>query len=233
MQGSSCRGGARWRGEVPIDLERKLGLDGARGAHGRRILGRWVSGSGHSARSSGLLRGDYFELCVNSRLCGNITSLGSPLQAPRPISDAPAPDPFAWRRAAQAGDAHAQFCLGDSHFEGRGVGRNHRAAAHFYRRAAEQGVPLAWLRLAFMYEHGLGIEQDDFIALRWCRRAAEYGFLSAMLNLGDRYAEGTNGAAGQRAGAQVVQSRRFRRRCFRGSAAGIAPSVAASAAPQR
>jgi uncharacterized protein len=161
-----------------------------------------------------LLRGDYFELCMNFSPGEGVGGQEHHFRAGCVKWAAEQGDVFAqfelgtwytnglnvsqdhreavrwWQRAAQAGFAPAQLDLADSYFEGRGVEQDHGAAAYWYKRAAEQGAPLAWLRLAFMYEHGLGIEQDDFIALRWYRRAAELGFLSAMLNLGDRYAEG-------------------------------------------
>lgn len=155
-----------------------------------------------------LLRGDYYQLCMNFTGRGGYYYVNDQARCLKWAAErgdvwkqAQLGDWYAdrqdhseavrwWQRAARAGNAWAERSLADSYFEGRGVEQGHEAAAYWYKRAAEQGVPIAWLRLAFMYEHGLGIEQDDFIALGWYRRAAEYGFLGAMLNLGDRYAEG-------------------------------------------
>jgi uncharacterized protein len=155
-----------------------------------------------------LLRGDYFELCMNFTGRGGYHYVNDQARCLKWAAErgdvwkqAQLGDWYAdrqghseavrwWQRAARAGNAWAERSLGDSYFAGRGVEQDLQAAAYWYKRAAEQGVPIAWQHLALMYERGLGIEQDDFIAIRWYRRAAEYGFLTAMLNLGDRYAEG-------------------------------------------
>lgn len=48
-----------------------------------------------------------------------------------------------WRPLAIAGDADAQYNLGQSYFRGRGVAEDPKQAEAWYRRAAEQGQPLA------------------------------------------------------------------------------------------
>ena len=44
-----------------------------------------------------------------------------------------------WRKAAEQGDAKAQFNLGVMYDKGQGVMRNYAEAAKWYRKAAEQG----------------------------------------------------------------------------------------------
>ena len=95
-----------------------------------------------------------------------------------------------YAQTAQQGNAEAQFILGKSYFEGRGVPNDSYAAAAWYRKAAEQGHTRAQVNLGFMYENGWGVAKDYGQALVWYRKAAKQGNAEAQSNLGSSYANG-------------------------------------------
>ena len=79
----------------------------------------------------------------------------------------------AWyRRAAEQGDARAQYNLGGMYREGRGVPQDAAGAVAWYRRAAEQGHVRAQYNLGGMYAEGLGVPPDAVEALMWLTIAA-------------------------------------------------------------
>jgi len=68
---------------------------------------------------------------------------------------------------APAGDAEAQFTLGDMYRWGDIGPANFEKALYWYTRAARQGNVDAMLGLAGMYGHGQGVTQDKVAAYRW------------------------------------------------------------------
>ena len=103
-----------------------------------------------------------------------------------------------YRKAAEQGNAIAQFHLGFMYDFGRGVPQDYAAAVSWYRKAAEQGNADAQLHLgvmydkgSFMYDKGKGVPQDDAAAVSWYRRAAEQGDAHGQLALGVMYFRGT------------------------------------------
>jgi localization factor PodJL len=106
----------------------------------------------------------------------------------------PARDALAAIRAlATAGDPAAQFELGSRYSDGRGVGRDAKAAAQWFQKAAEQGLAPAQYRLGSLYEKGVGLDRDYAQARGWYQRAAQAGNARAMHNLAVLYAEGGEG----------------------------------------
>jgi hypothetical protein len=77
-----------------------------------------------------------------------------------------------WLASAEAGDAEAQYYVGEIHEKGLGTAPDHEAAAEWYRRAAEQGYAPAQINLGYLYEKGLGVERDPRRALEWYREAS-------------------------------------------------------------
>lgn len=77
-----------------------------------------------------------------------------------------------WLEQARAGDAQAQYRVGEIHEDGMGRPADHAQAFHWYRQAAEQGHRKAQVALGYFYEMGQGVEQDLGESLRWYRRAA-------------------------------------------------------------
>jgi TPR repeat protein len=94
------------------------------------------------------------------------------------------------QKAANAGDAQAQFRLALMHDAGKGVQQNPEKAARWLQKAAEQGHVEAQYNLATMYDIGHGVAQDYTEAAKWYRAAAGQGYTSAQKNLGAKYGMG-------------------------------------------
>ena len=94
------------------------------------------------------------------------------------------------RKAAEQGDAMAQYNLAAMYANGRGVPKDYREAMRWYRKAAEQGDASAQCNLGLMYENGRGVPKDDREAVLWYRKAAEQGNAMAQYNLGLMYGNG-------------------------------------------
>ena len=91
---------------------------------------------------------------------------------------------------AEAGNAVAQFNLGQMYASGKGVTRDDADAVKWYCLAAKQGYDAAQNNLGVRYANGRGVERDEAKAVEWFRRAANNGNATAQNNLGARYADG-------------------------------------------
>ncbi len=78
-------------------------------------------------------------------------------------------------RAAEQGDATAQFYRGVMYSKGQGVPQDYAEALRWYRRAAAQGNAGAQNNLGVMYDKGQGVPQDDVQAYLWFYLAAAQG----------------------------------------------------------
>lgn len=102
-------------------------------------------------------------------------------------------DDEAWallRRAAIAGQPHAQFLLGDAFELGTGVKQDPAQARLWYQRAAESGHTTACLNLGYLHATGALPDSDLTEGMRWYERAAELGNIEAMVNLAARLMAG-------------------------------------------
>lgn len=95
------------------------------------------------------------------------------------------------REAAVQGDAEAQFNLGVSYDNGKGVPKDYQQAVSWYRKAAEQGHAKAQFNLGMSYANGQGVPKDDQQAIAWLRKSAEQGDVNAQFNLGVIYGVGS------------------------------------------
>jgi membrane associated rhomboid family serine protease len=93
-------------------------------------------------------------------------------------------------KAADLGDAEAQYDLGDIFEHGEGVPTDMPTAIAWYTKGAEQGESLAQDRLARIYENGSGVPRDMREAIKWYRKAAEQGEILDQYRLGELYSEG-------------------------------------------
>ena len=93
-------------------------------------------------------------------------------------------------RAADPGQADAQYQLGRMYMTGEGVPRDTGKGLYFYRIAAEQGHSEAQYSLAVRYTIGEGVATDDYEAHRWYKRAANEGHGKAQHNLALTYLHG-------------------------------------------
>lgn len=94
---------------------------------------------------------------------------------------------------AEQGNIEAQFSLGLSYDQGRGVPKDKQEAIRWYRRAAIQGDTFAQNTLGDNYWEGTGVPKDDREAVRWWRLAADKGFVPAQHSLGKILAGGGQG----------------------------------------
>ncbi|MBL0460824.1 tetratricopeptide repeat protein [Aeromonas dhakensis] len=90
----------------------------------------------------------------------------------------------ALKENADAGDAIAQFELGQKYRLGQGVKRNNSEAFHWYKKSAEQGESRSQNAIGVMYKLGLGVKKDYKQALIWYQKSAAQGNSQAQFNLG-------------------------------------------------
>ena len=87
------------------------------------------------------------------------------------------------KKAADEGDAFAQYNLGSHYFDGRGVAKDYAEAVKWYRKAAEQGNASGQFVLGYMYESGKGVTKDEVEAVKWYQKAAAQGNADAIRRL--------------------------------------------------
>ena len=95
-----------------------------------------------------------------------------------------------YRKAAEQGDASAQYNLGYCYQHGLGVPQNYAETVKWYRQAAEQGHAPAQYNLGYCYQHGRGVSQNYTEAVKWFRKATEQGHARAQYKLGNCYSWG-------------------------------------------
>ena len=102
------------------------------------------------------------------------------------------PEAVKWfRKAAEQGDAKAQFNLSVFLEEGIGVEKNEIEGQKWGQKAADQGYAEAQCGLGLNYTYGFGgIAPDKTEGAKWFRKAAEQGLATAQYYLGDCYAVG-------------------------------------------
>jgi hypothetical protein len=93
-------------------------------------------------------------------------------------------------KAAEAGDAKAEFDLGRAYEDGKGMPQDDAMAAEWFRKSAEQGNADAQNSLGAMYAQGRGVERDRTEAMRWYRKAASNGSPDAMYHIAIAYYNG-------------------------------------------
>lgn len=127
------------------------------------------------------------------------------------------------RKAAEKGDAKAQFELAEMYFQGEGVaqdsdegirwcrkaadhgnaqalmylahGVDPAEAARLHRKAADLGDAEAQFILGEDYYGGRGVPRDKEAAIQWYQQAAERGHLQAQLYLATMYSSGEASAS--------------------------------------
>lgn len=77
-----------------------------------------------------------------------------------------------WQPKAEAGDAEAQFQLGQMYALGHGFKQNFNSAIEWYEKAAVQGNAKARTALGILYYYGVGVEEDKEKAGEWFEKAA-------------------------------------------------------------
>jgi TPR repeat protein len=95
-----------------------------------------------------------------------------------------------YQKAADQGNAYAQFNLGWLYENGQGVQKDLGKAAEFYQKAADQGFDNAEYNLGVLYANGRGVQKDLRKAAELFQKAADQGFAPAQHNLGLAYDHG-------------------------------------------
>jgi len=93
-------------------------------------------------------------------------------------------------KAAEDGNAKAQFNLGFCYGKGQGVAQDYAKAVEWWQKAADQGYAPAQFALGLSYKMGLGVPQDYAKAIEWYRKAADQGDAQAQSGLGICYDNG-------------------------------------------
>lgn len=112
----------------------------------------------------------------------------------------------ALQQRAQAGDAVAQFLLGQACMEGRGRPIDVSTGKAWFERAANGGLPLAMNMLGRCHELGQGTAVNHELAAVWYRKAADNGLDWGMYNLANLLATG-RGVAKDETGAYALYLR--------------------------
>jgi TPR repeat protein len=96
----------------------------------------------------------------------------------------------AYRQAAEAGEASAQFALGRLYLRGSDPPQDHAQALEWFEKAATQGNPGAEYELGVMYEGGDGAKRDSVAAAGWFLKSATQGYGPAQIGLAGMFERG-------------------------------------------
>jgi TPR repeat protein len=98
---------------------------------------------------------------------------------------------FYWlQKAADRGNAEAQFDIGSMYRDGDGVKQDDAQALSWLQKAAAQDYPIALDVLGLMYHEGTGVKQDYAASMDWSLKAAAHGILAAQARVGVMYMNG-------------------------------------------
>jgi TPR repeat protein len=109
-----------------------------------------------------------------------------------------------YRKAADQGNADAQFFLASCYDAGAGVPRDYAQGAKWWRKAAEQGNAAAQKNLGWKYLRGVGVPQDYVLAHIWLNLAASRGVEEAV--------RGRDIAARRMTPAQIAEAQKLARK---------------------
>lgn len=93
-------------------------------------------------------------------------------------------------KAAEGGDASAQFSLGWVYLNGTGVERDDARGAQWIRRAANQGHTVAMNDMGWLLENSRGVSTDLAAAADWYRKGAEAGLGQSQMHYGRMLLDG-------------------------------------------
>ncbi|MDO5526181.1 MAG: tetratricopeptide repeat protein [Prevotella sp.] len=89
--------------------------------------------------------------------------------------------------SAVAGDARAQYTLGECYMKGRGVAVNEEMGVYWYAKAASQNYPLAQYFLGECYMKGKGVNVNENMAISLYNKALNNGLYEAYIGLANYY----------------------------------------------
>lgn len=88
-----------------------------------------------------------------------------------------------FRKAAEQGDAQAQYMLGQMNIHGQNIPRNCKEAKKWLQMAAVQGYVQAQYWFGMMYVVGEGVPRNLTNAKKWLQMAADQGHYNARQHL--------------------------------------------------
>lgn len=95
-----------------------------------------------------------------------------------------------YTKAAEAGDAQAQFDLGVCYRQGEGVEADIDKAIELYQKAIEQGHGGAMTNMGVLYDNAIGVDENPVKALEYYKMAAEAGHPDGQCCAGIMYYNG-------------------------------------------
>jgi hypothetical protein len=99
--------------------------------------------------------------------------LGSLYQAGSSAVTKDSAEAFKWfKKAAEQGDAEAQFGLGVMYANGNGTPQNYAMAVRWFLKSAAQGNTAPNFYLGLLYENGMGVTRNYAEAVKWYAKAA-------------------------------------------------------------
>lgn len=90
-------------------------------------------------------------------------------------------------KKAEAGEATAQYDLGEAYDAGKGVPKDAAKAFEWFQKAAAMGFANGQFKIGRAYEAGDGVPKDLAKAREWYGKAAAQGNVKAQVNLGGMY----------------------------------------------
>lgn len=91
---------------------------------------------------------------------------------------------------AKAGNAEAQYQVGNAFNYSDNVRQDYAQALAWYRKGAEQGNADSQFQLGGLYHFGHGVPQDDGQAFNWIVKAARQGHIDAEFYISTCYSAG-------------------------------------------
>lgn len=88
------------------------------------------------------------------------------------------------KKKAEAGDADAQWQLGNCYYSGTECKQDYGAAVKWLKKAAEQNQPAAEFWLGMCYGEGRGTERNTDEGLKWIRKSADKGYANGQIWIG-------------------------------------------------
>lgn len=123
---------------------------------------------------------------------GGVTKV-QPIITPDALKGGQSTPPLAgFERAAEGGDANAQYQMGMAYLQGDVVKKDLAQAAQWFAMAADQGEDRAQVRLGYLLEFGRGVKRNETAAARLYEQSALQGNTEAQA----RYAQCLERGAG-------------------------------------
>lgn len=94
------------------------------------------------------------------------------------------------KKAAELGNAEAQYNYGVCFQQGAGVSQDDNTANEWFLKSATQGWKDAQFKLAYSFATGRGVTQDDRKAFQWALKCAEQNDPECIFNVVSSYMEG-------------------------------------------